>query len=127
MIEVDGPIQIIEVPAFTEAPWVFKREDKYYLTYFTEFPEVIDYAMADSSEVCGNIKVGSMILLRIHQQITSISQNTRVNGILFTHNAIIPSGGEFRRSVCIDYLYFNEDCSMNRIIPTVKGADKLTN
>ena len=38
---------------FTEAPWVHKYNGKYYLTYASEWPEKIAYAMADSME--GNI------------------------------------------------------------------------
>src|SRR5690606_41204419 len=36
--------------SFTEAPWVHKYQGKYYLTYATEFPEKIAYAMADNIE-----------------------------------------------------------------------------
>ncbi|WNH10584.1 family 43 glycosylhydrolase [Thalassobellus suaedae] len=33
MIELDGDIMHVDLPDFTEAPWIHKRGDWYYLTY----------------------------------------------------------------------------------------------
>ena len=46
MIELDGPIIPINLPRYTEAPWIHKRGDWYYLSYASEFPEKICYAMS---------------------------------------------------------------------------------
>lgn len=125
MIELDGPIQVIDVPSFTEGPWVFKRGDKYYLTYSARFPEVIDYAMADSPEGPWVYKGRLNDLVpdspTNHQGIAHYKDNW----YFVYHNGSLPSGGEFRRSVCIDYLYFNEDGSMQKIIQTRKGVDPV--
>lgn len=43
MIELDGPIHPINLPRYTEAPWVHKHGDWYYLSFASEFPE--KYAM----------------------------------------------------------------------------------
>lgn len=43
MIELDGPIMPISLPRFTEAPWIHKHGDWYYLSFASEFPE--KYAM----------------------------------------------------------------------------------
>ena len=32
-------------------------------------------------------------------------------------------GGSYRRSVCIDYLYYNSDGSMKRVVQTTEGMD----
>ena len=48
MIELDGPIQIIDLPHFTEAPWIHKRNGWYYLSYAYQFPEKTAYAMSKS-------------------------------------------------------------------------------
>lgn len=48
MTELDGPIKTIELPNFTEAPWVHKHGDWYYLSYAYQFPEKIAYAMSKS-------------------------------------------------------------------------------
>ena len=50
---VPGSIKQIDLGTdhpFTEAPWVHKYNGKYYLTYASEWPEKIAYAMADSME-----------------------------------------------------------------------------
>jgi len=40
------------------------------------------------------------------------------------HNGGIPTqGGSFRRSVCIDYLYYNPDGTMKRVVMTSEGGD----
>ena len=38
MIELDGPIVHVVLPRFTEAPWIHKRGDWYYLSYALNFP-----------------------------------------------------------------------------------------
>ena len=48
MIELDGPIVYVDLPRFTEAPWIHKCGDWYYLSYASEFPEKICYAMSRS-------------------------------------------------------------------------------
>jgi len=48
MIDMDGPFKKIELPKFTEAPWVHYRKGWYYLSYAYEFPEKIAYAMSRS-------------------------------------------------------------------------------
>ena len=48
MIELDGPIIPIDLPRFTEAPWLHKRDGWYYLSYASEFPQKICYAMIRS-------------------------------------------------------------------------------
>lgn len=37
------------------------------------------------------------------------------------------NGGSFRRSVCIDYLYYNPDGSIKRIVMTTKGVKPAKN
>ncbi|HPH57212.1 MAG TPA: family 43 glycosylhydrolase, partial [Bacteroidales bacterium] len=52
MIEIDGPVKQIMFDgfSFTEAPWIHKKDGKYYLTYASGFPEKIHYAMSESIE-----------------------------------------------------------------------------
>ena len=43
------------------------------------------------------------------------------------HNGSIQTdGGSFRRSVCIDYLYYNTDGSIKRIVMTTEGVKPAT-
>ena len=125
MTELDGPIQTIGLPNFTEAPWIHKHKDWYYLSYAYQFPEKIAYAMSKSingpwefkgilNEVAGNSNTN-------HQ---SIIEFKGVPYFIY-HNGSMPThGGSFRRSVCVDRLYYNEDGTLKRVIMTSEGIQK---
>lgn len=125
MIELDGPIMTIDLPNFTEAPWIHKKGDWYYLSYAYQFPEKIAYAMSKSvtgpwefkgilNEVAGNSNTN-------HQAII----NFKGNDYFIYHNGSIPThGGSFRRSVCVDRLFYNEDGTMKRVIMTSEGIQE---
>ena len=122
MIDQDGPIQIVNLPNFTEAPWVHKRNGWYYLSYAYQFPEKIAYAMSRKitgpwefkgilNEVAGNSNTN-------HQAIIDFKGKS----YFIYHNGSIPNdGGSFRRSVCIDQLHYNADGTMKRVIMTTEG------
>ena len=51
MISLDGSITALDIKdqtafvgRFTEAPWVYKRNNLYYMIYAAEFPESIHYS-----------------------------------------------------------------------------------
>lgn len=122
MIELDGPIKNIDIPDFTEALWVHKRGDIYYLSYASGFPEKIAYATSDSihgpwqyrgilNEVAGNSPTN-------HQSIIEFKDKWF---FIYHTGASQPDGGEFRRAVAIDPLYYNEDGSIKLIIMTSEG------
>lgn len=126
MIELDGPINQIPLPNFTEAPWVHKKGDWYYLTYAYQFPEKTAYAMSKSitgpweykgilNEVAGNSNTN-------HQAIIEF----KGKDYFIYHNGSIPTdGGSYRRSVCIDYLYYNPDGTLKRVVMTTEGVDPV--
>lgn len=122
MIELDGPIQTIDLPYFTEAPWIHKKGDWYYLSYAYQFPERTAYAMSKSvtgpwefrgllNEVAGNSNTN-------HQAIIEYKDK---DYFIYHTGAIPTNGGSFRRSVCVDRLYYNEDGSIKRVIMTSEG------
>lgn len=125
MIETEGEIQTIDLPKFTEAPWIHKHKDWYYLSYAYDFPEKIAYAMSKSitgpweykgilNEIAGNSNTN-------HQ---SIIEFKGVPYFIY-HNGSIPThGGSFRRSVCVDKLYYNPDGTMKRVVMTSEGIQK---
>ncbi|SFQ24174.1 glycoside hydrolase family 43 protein [Hymenobacter arizonensis] len=123
MTELDGPIQTIKLPQFTEAPWVHEHNGWYYLSYASQFPEKIVYAMSKSlegpweykgilNEVAGNSNTNHQAIIDFKGQSYFIYHNGGIN----------PDGGSFRRSVCIDYLYYNKDGTMKRVVMTTEGV-----
>ncbi|SIS84956.1 glycoside hydrolase family 43 protein [Belliella pelovolcani] len=125
MIELDGAIHKIDLPNFTEAIWVHKKKDWYYLSYAYQFPEKTAYAMSKSitgpweykgilNEVAGNTNTN-------HQSIIEY----KGKDYFIYHNGSIPTqGGSYRRSVCIDYLYYNPDGTLKRVVMTTEGVEK---
>jgi len=125
MIELDSDIMPIHLPNFTEAPWVHKRGDWYYLSYAQYFPEKIGYSMSKSingpweykgilNEIAGNSNTNHQAIIEFKGQ-----------WYFIYHNGAIPTqGGSFRRSVCIDRLYYNEDGTMKRIQMTSEGISR---
>lgn len=126
MIELDGEIMTIDLPNFTEAPWIHKRGDWYYLSYAAWFPEKTVYARSKSihgpweykgilNEVAGNSNTN-------HQAIVEF----KGEWFFIYHNGSIPTaGGSYLRSVCIDRLYHNDDNTLKRIIMTSEGVGRL--
>ncbi|MGY0036684.1 glycoside hydrolase family 43 protein [Pedobacter sp. NJ-S-72] len=122
MIEQEGEIKKINLPNYTEAPWIHKYKGWYYLSYAYQFPEKIAYAMSRKitgpwvfkgilNEVAGNSNTN-------HQAIIDFKGKS----YFIYHNGAIPiAGGSFRRSVCIDRLYYNSDGTMKRIQMTTEG------
>lgn len=121
MTEIDGPIHKIELKDFTEAPYLHKRNGKYYLTYAAQWPEKIAYAMADNiegpweymgviSEMAGNSNT-------THPAIV----NFKGHDYFFSHIGGL-DGGSGSRSVIIENLYYNTDGTIQPIPATAAGA-----
>lgn len=127
MLELDGDIKTLDLPLFTEAPWVHKKGNNYYLSYACEFPEKTCYAMSKSihgpwefkgilNEIAGNSETN-------HQSIVEFKGKS----YFIYHTGAVPpidgrpSGGRFRRSVAIDQLYYNADNTLKRVIMTTEG------
>ena len=123
MTEIEGDIKTIELPGFTEAPWVHQRNGWYYLSYAYQFPEKIAYAMSRSingpwefkgilNELAGNSNTN-------HQSIIDFKGKSY---FIYHTGGLNPDGGSFRRSVCIDRLYYNKDGTIKRIVMTTEGV-----
>ncbi len=129
MIELDSEIMVMEgLDNFTEALWVHKKEDWYYVSYACEFPEKICYSMSKDvngpwefkgilNEVAGNTETN-------HQAIIEFQGND----YFIYHTGAVPprdgqeSGGRFRRSVAIEPMYYNSDGTIQPIIQTTEGV-----
>jgi len=128
MIELDGDIRVIpddQVKGFTEAPWIHHRDGTYYLSYATGFPEKLSYSTADQITgpwtPRGLLAEGAQNSNTIHQAIITF----KGKDYLFYHSGMMQEpnvGGSYRRSVCIDRLYYNDDGTMKRIVQTTEGV-----
>lgn len=124
MTELDGPIKAITgLPNFTEAPWIHKRNGWYYLSYAYQFPEKIAYAMSKNingpwvfkgiiNELAGNSNTN-------HQSIIDFKGKSY---FIYHNGALAANGGSYRRSVCIDYLHYNADGTIQKIQMSTQGV-----
>ena len=129
MIETDGPITKVPFRSFAEGPWLFKRGGLYYNIYAADAPgvqpEQIAYATAPKITgpwtyqglLTGHAKHG----FTIHPSVIEFKNqwyffyHDGSNGLNGT------PGGDCRRSVCAEYLFFNDDGTIRPITQTVAG------
>lgn len=125
LLEVDGPIRIISLPGFAEGVHIHQRDDWYYLSYGYGSPEKVAYAMSRNiegtwefkgilNEVAGNCETNRPCILTF-----------KGTDYFIYHNGALPGGGSHRRSVCIDYLYYNADGTMRPVIMTSEGVSRV--
>ncbi|MEN6306986.1 MAG: beta-L-arabinofuranosidase domain-containing protein [Anaerohalosphaeraceae bacterium] len=132
MIELDGPIQKVPHKNVAEGPWLFKRGNLYYNVYAADVPgnppEKIAYATAEKITspwtyrglVTGSPKAGftihpSVIEFKGQWYFFYHDGSTSLNGI---------PGGDCRRSVCLEYLYFNDDGTIKSVTQTQEGVSR---
>ncbi|MEV4750595.1 glycoside hydrolase family 43 protein [Streptosporangium amethystogenes subsp. fukuiense] len=129
MINLDGPvITPAGVSNFWEAPWMFKRNGTYYLAYAANDSgcsqpgyACIRYATATSP--LGPWTHRGVVL----DQVSSTTNHPAIvefkgQWYMVYHNAAAPGGGNFRRSVTLDKLYWNADGTMQKVVQTSGGG-----
>lgn len=108
------------LPNFEEAPYISKHNGMYYLVYAAGFPESIAYATSTSAtgpwEYQGVIMEPLPGTTTIHPAMFDFKGST----YLAYHNADLPGGGSYRRSVAVDRVYFNDDGTIKSIVRTSK-------
>jgi len=123
MIDTEGEIMPIDLPRYTEAPWIHKRGDWFYLSYATEFPEKICYAM--SKKITGPYEYKGILNELAGNSNTNHQSIIEYKGkwyFIYHNGGMDVNGGSFRRSVCVDYLYYNPDGTMKRVQMTTEGV-----
>jgi beta-xylosidase len=123
LTELDGPINnTLDLPGFEEGAHLHTRNGWYYLSYGYQMPEKVAYAMSRSiegpwefkgilNELAGNCETNRPAILDFKDR-----------SYFIYHNGGLKNGGSHRRSVCIDYLYYNPDGTMKRVIMTSEGV-----
>ena len=140
MISYDGPVHIIEgAKDFFEAVWIHKYKGTYYLSYSTRGKEDVtgpQIVYATSKNVLGPYEYQGVILDEMNSG-TNHHSIVEYEGqwYLFYHNSDLyylnqpgkevkfgwghqGSPHPFRRSICVDRLYYNEDGTIREVRPT---------
>ena len=133
MTEVDGPIEKIALPNYTEGPWLSKRKGTYYMTYASMAPqglfEHLSYATAPGPRgpwtYQGLLTGPAPNSYTIHP---GVIDDFKGQSYLVYHNAALSLDGEpgapSRRSVAMEYLYYDADGRMWPITQTEAGISK---
>lgn len=128
MLELDSePMEIANLPeaGLKEGPWIFERKGLYYLTYphVQNKTERLEYAIGNNP--MGPFKVAGVIM---DEHATGCWTNhqsvVEYNGqwyLFYHHNDYSPNFDK-NRSVCIDSLFFNEDGTIQKVVPTHRGV-----
>ncbi|MCF0216902.1 MAG: family 43 glycosylhydrolase [Fibrobacteraceae bacterium] len=127
MIELDGKPEVVSEKAFFEAPWVHKYRGHYYFSYASGYPSTTNYSMSDN--LSGPWTSKGVINAKLDNSETNHQAIIRYlgNWYFIYHGATAPGGWTYRRSVNVDYLYYDRDGNITPIKRTAAGPDKVNN
>lgn len=123
MIELEGQMFDITPPMFTEAAFMHKRKDYYFLTYAYGWEERI--GQATSKSPTGPVS-NSKVIVGYND-----NSNTSHQAFIEFHNQWYyiyhtgSIGGSFRRAVAVDYCYYENDSTIANITMTKQGVKKV--
>lgn len=135
MVEIDGEVVHLGLRNVSEGPWLFKRNGIYYNVYAADAPgvqpEQLAYSMADN--ISGPWRYGGLITGPAKFGFTIHPSVNEFNGkwYLFYHDGSYmhdgQPGGDCRRHVCVEPLYFDSEGHILPITLTETGVshDKL--
>lgn len=130
MIEIEGGMQNMKgLVDFHEATWVFKRNGIYYLTYADNNPRENQLRYATSTSPLGPWKYGGVFLGPTGCD-TNHGSVVEYKGkwYMFYHNQALSNTGKGNlRSICVDYINFNEDGSIKMVEQTKTGVSSVAN
>lgn len=131
MTELDGPVKTIDnlpTKGLLEGPFVFERKGIYYLTYphVENKTERLEYSTSDNP--LGPFKPAGVILdestsgcWTVHHSILEYQGQW----YLFYHDKDLSPAFDKNRAIRADRLFFNEDGTMQKVIPTLRGVGRV--
>jgi len=127
MLELASEPQIIQgLPekGLKEGPFMFERKGIYYLTYphVQDTTERLEYAV--SNNPMGPFKIKGVIMDATPDCWTNQNSVIKYKGqwyLFYHHNDLSPHFDK-NRSVRMDSLFFNEDGTIKKVIPTLRGV-----
>ncbi len=119
-------LTVNNIPAdsqYTEAPWIYKRNDLYYIFFASNWHEDLSYAVSEN--IWGPYEYAGIVMD------VGASSNTNHPAILdfngetyiIYHTGALENGGGYLRSVCIDRLYFDESGGVVQLEESSTGLD----
>jgi len=128
MVELDSEVQRIpDLPTqgLVEGPFVFERNGIYYLTYPHEVDGAERLEYATGSSPMGPFQQKGVIMDQSasgcwtnHHSIVEY----RGQWYLFYHDKDLSPDFDKNRSIRADYLFFNEDGTIRKVLPTHRGV-----
>ncbi|SOD52688.1 Beta-xylosidase [Pseudoxanthomonas wuyuanensis] len=107
--------------SYEEGPWLYKRKNLNYLFFAGgPLPEHLAYSTGPTPEgpwTYGGVVMVPQNAFTNHPGVIDYKGKT----YLFYHNAELPGGDGFKRSVAVDELTFNPDGSVPMVQPTKEG------
>ncbi|MFG6432901.1 glycoside hydrolase family 43 protein [Roseateles sp. LYH14W] len=107
--------------SYEEGPWLYKRNERYYLFFAAgPLPEPLGYSTGPTPQgpwTYGGPVMAPQSAFTNHPGVVDYKGKT----YLFYHNAALPGGDGFKRSVCVDELKFNPDGTVPMVQPTKEG------
>lgn len=110
---------------YEEGPWLYERDDLYYLLFAGgPLPEHIGYSTSESPtgpwEYQGVLMPSEGGAFTNHPAFIDYKENT----YFFYHNAALPGGSGFNRSVCVQKAAFNDDGTMQQMEMKKEGIQE---
>ena len=126
MIELASTPEDIKIKDFFEAPWMHYFRGNYYFSYASGYPSTTNYSMAPSLN--GPWTQKGVINDKMENSETNHQAIFKYLGhwYFMYHGANSPGGWTYRRSVNIDYLYYDRDGNIQKIKHT-NGVDPVNN
>ena len=127
MKELAGSVETVKATGFFEAPWVHKYRGNYYFSYASGYPSTTNYSI--SSSLAGPWTNKGVINALLDNSETNHQAIVKYLGhwYFIYHAANAPGGWTYRRSVNIDYLYYDKDANILPIVRTTTGVDEVDN
>ena len=130
LLELDGPAISLDLPLCHEGLFVHKRNGKYYLSYPQKKGATIVYHMSDQPMTGWQYKG---IILPNPSEAGGNSHHSIVEyneqWYMFYHNRkVARERGEYsmrKRSINVDYLYYNTDGTIKEVVATSEGVKQL--
>ncbi len=113
---------------YEEGPWFYKRDNLYYLV-FAAGPVSEHIGYSTSLTPTGPSTYAGVVMPTQGGSFTNHPGvcDYKGNSYFFYHNAALPDGGGYHRSVCVEQFKYNSDKSIPKLNMTENGPEQIGN